>query len=387
MTHHTEGEAKSMGSLKEWFTSSKAVFSMLLVQVFVTGMQLLSRVILVHGSSICALIAYRHIVAAICVAPFALYFERGHQKKFSCKVWFWLFINALLGMILAQGLFYYGLRDTSATYSANFLNLIPIFTFVTSVICRIENLGLQTRAGKAKSVGAVLCVGGALVTSLYKGKEFYIDHHSHHTRSSVVAAHTTHMLCGSFFLIGSCFSYTAWFIAQVMLLRVFPLRYWGTMLTCTVAAIQAAIIGALLDSSKASWKLELNLQLITILYSGALATAASFCLLSYAIMAKGPSFPPMFNPLSLFFVALSETFVLGQPLGVGTLVGMVLIITGLYFFLWGKKNDTQHLPGQIAAAAKGSTIMSDELTGPQSTSTVMPSSSPVNTVVLEIEKQ
>ncbi|XP_020205504.1 WAT1-related protein At5g64700 isoform X2 [Cajanus cajan] len=369
-----------MRTMKEWFTTSKAVLSMLLVQVIGTGMQLLSRVILVEGSSICALIAYRHVVAAICVAPFALYFERDRTKKFSCRVLFWLFINALMGMALAQGLFYYGLRDTSATYSANFLNLIPIFTFFTSIICRMENLVLQTRAGKAKCVGAILCVGGALVTGLYKGKQFSIDHHSHHLQ---IAAHRTHMLRGSFFLIGSCFSYTAWFIAQVMLLKVFPLRYWGTMLTCIVAAIQAAIMGVFIDSNKASWRLNWNLQLITILYSGALNTAASFCLLSWAIMAKGPTYPPIFNPLCLIFVALSEAIVLGQPLGVGMLVGMVLIITGLYFFLWGKKNDTQHLPQPIVAAVEGSTVMAD---GPQSTCTVIQSSSPINAVVLEIEK-
>ncbi|TKY56413.1 WAT1-related protein [Spatholobus suberectus] len=384
---HTEGatEAKRMRTLKEWFTSSQALLSMLLVQVFVTGMQLLSRVILVHGSFICALIAYRHIVAAICVAPFALYFERGRPKKFTWKIWFWLFINALMGMTLAQGLFYYGLRDTSATYSANFLNLIPISTFFTSIICRMEKLGLQTWAGKAKSIGAILCVGGALVTSLYKGKEFYLGHHSHHAQTAVVA-HKTHMLRGTFFLVGSCFSYTAWFIVQVKLLKVFPLKYWGTMLACVVAAIQSAIIGVFIDSSKAAWRLEWNLQLITIVYSGALATAASFCLLSWAISVKGPTYPPVFNPLALIFVALSEAIILGQPLGVGTLLGMVLIIMGLYSFLWGKKNDTQRLPQPNVAVGEGSTRMADGLTSAQSTSTVVPTASPTNTVVLEIEK-
>jgi len=63
-------------SMKEWFISSQALLSMLLVQIFATGIQLLSRVILVQGTFIFALIAYRHIVAAVCVTPFALYFER-----------------------------------------------------------------------------------------------------------------------------------------------------------------------------------------------------------------------------------------------------------------------------------------------------------------------
>ncbi|KAH1245661.1 putative calcium-binding protein [Glycine max] len=55
-----------MKIVKEWFKWSQTVLSMLLVQVFATGMQILSRVILVEGTFIFALIAYRHAVAAIC---------------------------------------------------------------------------------------------------------------------------------------------------------------------------------------------------------------------------------------------------------------------------------------------------------------------------------
>ncbi|XP_027333768.1 WAT1-related protein At1g09380-like [Abrus precatorius] len=313
---------------------------MLLVQVFATVMQILSKITLVQGTFVFALLAYRHVVSAICVAPLALYFER-EQIKFNCKVWFWLFVSAL-GIIMAQGLFYYGLRDTSATYSGNFLNLIPICTFLTSIICRIEKLELQSKSGKGKCIGTILCVGGALVCSLYKGKKFDLAHHTNHHHIAV-AAHEAHMLRGTFFLICSCFSFTAWFIVQVKLLKVFPLRYWGTMLTCVMAAIQSAITGIIIDCSKDAWKLEWNLQLITIFYTGVLGTAATFCILSWVITLKGPTYPAMFNPLALIFVAISEAILLGEPLKVGTLLGMVLIIVGLYSFLWGKKNEKQYL--------------------------------------------
>lgn len=71
------GNRNSMRSeMKEWLRSSQALQSMLLVQLFATGMQILSRVILVQGTFIFALIAYRNLVAAVFVAPFALYLER-----------------------------------------------------------------------------------------------------------------------------------------------------------------------------------------------------------------------------------------------------------------------------------------------------------------------
>jgi len=89
----------------------------------------------------------------------------------------------------------------------------------------MENLRIGTWGGRAKCIGAIMCVGGALATSLYKGKEFYIGHHHHHSHHSseisAVAAHKTHMLRGTFFLVGACCSYTAWFILQVCLFSLF----------------------------------------------------------------------------------------------------------------------------------------------------------------------
>lgn len=49
-----------------------------------------------------------------------------------------------------------------------------------------------------------------------------------------------------------------------------------------------------------------------------MATAATFCLLSWTITIKGPTYPPIFNPLALVFVAIMEAIVLGEPLRVGT---------------------------------------------------------------------
>ena len=55
---------------------ARVLLGMLVVQVIAAGLQLLSRVILSEGTFIFALLTYRNILAALCVAPFALYFER-----------------------------------------------------------------------------------------------------------------------------------------------------------------------------------------------------------------------------------------------------------------------------------------------------------------------
>lgn len=74
--------AMAMAATDEWLKKKKRMedgrvgIGMLVVQMIATGLQLLSRVILNQGSFVFAYMFYRHLVGALCVAPFALFFER-----------------------------------------------------------------------------------------------------------------------------------------------------------------------------------------------------------------------------------------------------------------------------------------------------------------------
>ncbi|XP_057471231.1 WAT1-related protein At5g64700-like [Actinidia eriantha] len=345
----------------------KEVMGMLMVQVFGTGLQLLSKVILSQGTFILSLIAYRHVVGTLCVAPFAFFREKGKVKELNWSICFWLFMNALTGISMAMGFFYYGLRDTTATYATNFLNLIPIVTFIFSTIAGSEKLRLSTKAGKVKIAGAILCFAGALTIGLYKGKTFYIGHHSnqHHTIAKKVKHNWAR---GTTFLVCSILSYATWFLVQVKLFRLFPYKFWATVFTCIIASFQSAVLGICINRNMSSWRLEWNLQLVTIVYSGVLATAASFVLISWAVAKRGPTYPSMFNPLSLIFVAITEALFLGEPINVGSLIGISLIITGLYSFLWGMSKESKEPSISKAVVAESVTM--------QSTAVVLSTASP-----------
>ncbi|KAL0304512.1 UNVERIFIED_CONTAM: WAT1-related protein [Sesamum radiatum] len=145
-----------MMMMKKWMMDGRVGVGMVVVQAITTGLQLLARVILSEGTFVFALMAYRHLLAAFALLPFALYFERGAVKKLSIAAFFWVFMVALTGISMTLGLFYYGLKDTTATYASNFLNLIPLITFLFSTILRIEALGLDSRAGKMLLVEMLL---------------------------------------------------------------------------------------------------------------------------------------------------------------------------------------------------------------------------------------
>lgn len=65
-----------MELIKGLVESSRVAMGLLIGEVLAAGLQLLSKVIISEGTFLFALMAYRHLVAAFCVVPLALYFER-----------------------------------------------------------------------------------------------------------------------------------------------------------------------------------------------------------------------------------------------------------------------------------------------------------------------
>ncbi|KAM7467613.1 hypothetical protein LguiB_015175 [Lonicera macranthoides] len=262
---------------------------LLIGEVLAAGLQLLSKVIISEGTFLFALMAYRHLAAALCVVPLALYFERGNVMKMSWSACLWLFMVALTGISMGLGFFYYGQTDTTATYATNFLNLIPIVTFLFSAILRIERLRVCTRAGEIKIGGAILCLGGALTISLYRGTTLHIGPHIKYDGAIKGPQHNYKR--GTLFLVASILSYATRFIMQ-----------------------------------------------------GALVTIVTSCLVLWAVEKRGPTYPSMFNPLSLILVAVAEALFLHQDITVGSLLGMSFVIVGLYLFLWAKDKEIMAPP-------------------------------------------
>ncbi|XP_031497756.1 WAT1-related protein At5g07050-like [Nymphaea colorata] len=314
---------------------------MVLVQVFMTGMLLLSKLCLDEGMNIFALLAYRHLVAAAFLAPFAYFCDRDQVKRLTCAALGWIFVCALSGITIGMGFYYYGLLCTSTTFAATFLNLIPVLTFIFAVVLRMENICLKTRAGVVKVGGTVVCVMGAMLATLYKGTSVKLLSslwHTHHT--SAVRLAKTDWTRGAMMLVVSSISYSAWFIAQVKLFKMFPARYLANTLICLIGSLQSAVIGFALERDLAMWKIGPDLQLLTIVYSGVFTSGATFCLTSWCVSKKGPIYAAMFSPLLLVLACISGSIFLGERLYIGSMLGSVLIVGGLYAYLWGKRKES-----------------------------------------------
>uniref|UniRef100_A0A0D3HBC8 WAT1-related protein n=1 Tax=Oryza barthii TaxID=65489 RepID=A0A0D3HBC8_9ORYZ len=180
--------------------------------------------------------------------------------------------------------------------------------------------------GVLKIVGVLLSVGGTMVVSLYKGKSLHLWNSILQHQNEQTTKTATNQLRGTILLVASSFAYACWYLVQSKVLKVYPYKYWSSMITCLVGGFQAAFVGIILRRHKSAWKLGWDLNLVTVVYSGALATAGKYSLNSWAVAKRGPAYPPMFNPLSVVFTVVLDSVFMGDDVTVGRSVAIICTI-------------------------------------------------------------
>nr|AFK38288.1 unknown [Lotus japonicus] len=159
----------------------KPTLLMVAVQIVFAGVNVLYKLAVNDGMNLRVVIAYRFIFATAFIAPLALILERKNRSKMTWMVLFQSFLCGLFGGALSQNFYLESLALTSVTFASAMSNLTPAITFIIAACFGLESLNLNTVAGKAKIVGTIIGIGGAMVLTLVKGMEIKIGsfHHVH----------------------------------------------------------------------------------------------------------------------------------------------------------------------------------------------------------------
>ncbi|KAH0863480.1 hypothetical protein HID58_080691 [Brassica napus] len=116
---------------------------------------------------------------------------------------------------------------------------------------------------------------------------------------------------------------------------------YTTSWTCFMATVASFLMAlALGNTDLHSWELDSSLKLSCCIYSG-LQLAVLFFLQAWCVSRKGPLFSALFNPLSTVIVTFFGALYLKEKTYLGSLLGALAIILGLYIVLWGKSEDYQ----------------------------------------------
>ncbi|XP_039022844.1 WAT1-related protein At3g30340-like [Hibiscus syriacus] len=348
----------SMAELKscnEWYP----FIVMIAVDFSFAVVNILLKKVLDDGMNHLVLITFRLSISTIFLAPIGYFWERNSRPKLTPRILCYLFCIAIVGASLTQYFFLLGIQYTSATFACAFINMVPVTTFIMALPFRIETVNLRSNSGRGKILGSVICVGGALLLTLYKGRPLFKHPHSYAMAPTVSNAvklsssrRAERWTIGCLALIVGTLLWSSWFIIQSYVGRRYPCQFSSTAIMSFFGAIQSAALSLLINRDLSMWALKGKAEIITVLYAGMIGSGLSFVGMAWCVKKRGPVFTAAFSPLVQIMAAMFDIPILHEQLNLGSLLGSIVVIVGLYVLLWGKNREMQNCISKIAQQAK-----------------------------------
>ncbi|XP_010553571.1 PREDICTED: WAT1-related protein At3g30340-like [Tarenaya hassleriana] len=328
---------------------SSPFLTMVVVNFGFSLMNVLLKKVLDMGLSPLVFVTYRLLVSTIFLAPVGFFWERQSRPKLTLQILFSLFCSAVVGTSVTQYLFLLGIQYTSATFACAFVNLTPVLTFIMALPFGLERVNIRSNTGRAKVVGTVVCVGGAMLLTLYRGAPLFGNRSSDDvsvretrliTTSSKGRPSGERWSLGTVALVVGSFLWSSWFLVQSKVSQRYPCQCSSTAIISFFGSIQSALLCLATSGWKPSaWALKGTLEILTVLYAGIVGSGLCYVGMSWCVKKRGPVFTAAFSPLIQIMAALIDIPFLHEQLHLGSLLGSMIVIIGLYTLLWGKRKE------------------------------------------------
>jgi len=307
---------------------------MVLVQLFYALVDVALKTASGLGMRPIVFVAYRQGIAAATLLLASLAARGCTLRPMAVGAWaFALIFAASLATATGQYFYLQGLLLASPSMARATTNLAPGITFAIAAVIGLEKVDIRSLRSVAKIVGTAICLAGAVFMAFFKGPKLL---------GAVLVSATGDWVKGGIYLVGNAVCFSIWYIIQVPVCKSYldPLSLATWM--CFLATLQCAVMAFFLEPNYLQiWKLNSFWEFPCILYGGVFASGANFFLQSWCISVKGPLYSAIFTPLSAVITAILSTLFLHEELHIGSILGAITIIAGLYVVLWGKADDVK----------------------------------------------
>ncbi|XP_022773703.1 WAT1-related protein At5g40240-like isoform X2 [Durio zibethinus] len=295
--------------------------AMVAVECTNVGLNILFKAATLKGMSYYIFITYSYAMGALLLLPLSFIFSR----------------------FLAQICAYKGIDYSSPTLASALGNLTPAFTFILAILYRLERVALRSLTSRAKIMGTVTSISGALLVVLYKGPKVFSS--PPWTSSSVLLewpleSSESNWVIGGMLLAVAYLLFSFWYIIQIQVLEMYPAELIVAFFYNLCAAIISAPVSFIAESDLSSWRLRPSIAVIAVLYSGVFSSFSSLVII-WTLHVKGPVYVAIFSPLSIAIAAFMSAIFLGDSLHIGSIIGAVIISMGFYAVIWGQAKEEE----------------------------------------------
>uniref|UniRef100_M8B1S9 WAT1-related protein n=1 Tax=Aegilops tauschii TaxID=37682 RepID=M8B1S9_AEGTA len=353
-----------------------------IIQVIATGMLVTSKAAYNQGFNTYVFVFYRQAAASLLLLPLAIVLESkgtmhaskvddelqtdsqekhtvnvvpvAHEAVPLCLIRLFVYAQQIRDEWLIDifrttfslNLYNVSLKLTSATVGSATSNSMPVVTFIIALLLRMEVVKLRSPSGIAKVAGVGLCLAGVLAIAFYVGPS--LDPVNHHRAFAVANgeadAKRGTWIMGTLLMVLVNVTWSLWIVLQAALLKEFPHKLLVTATQCAFSAGQCFVVAAVAERDFSRWQLGFDVTLVAVLYTGFVVTGVSYYLQAWCADMRGPVFLAVWNPLCFVFTIFCSSFFLGEIVHLGSILGGILLVGGLYSVLWGKSKENRTGP-------------------------------------------
>ncbi|XP_022862128.1 WAT1-related protein At4g01440-like isoform X2 [Olea europaea var. sylvestris] len=321
------------------------VFIMIAIDLAFAISNILLKKVVTDGMDHLVFITYRQSISTIFLSPLAFFLERKSRPKLTSSILCHLFLSAIAGASLTQYLFLVGIEYTSATFACAFVNMVPVVTFLMALPFRLESINLKYSSGRAKVIGTLVCLGGAILLTVYRGIPLVHFSGSQHVTQSIKLSsskRSERWTIGSLAMLAGTFLWSSWFLLQANIGNRYPCQYSSTAIMTFFSAVQSALFSLSINRNHSIWYLDRKTDIIAVIYAGMVGSGLCIVGMSWCVKKRGPVFTAAFSPLVQIMAAMFDVPILHEQLHLGSLIGSITVMAGLYMLLWGKNKEMKN---------------------------------------------
>lgn len=155
------------GTTPRWWEDAAISLGLVGVQLAGAAYMVVLTPILALGLDPLFLVTFGSLCTGILTFPFAFNLERKKwPSQLSNRLVLQFVLLSLGGVTLFQALMLHGMKMTSPAIASAMPNLAPGFIFVVAGCLRFERVDFRCHYTRAKILGTLLCLGGAITMSI-----------------------------------------------------------------------------------------------------------------------------------------------------------------------------------------------------------------------------
>ncbi|MCL7026535.1 hypothetical protein MKW94_018082 [Papaver nudicaule] len=316
--------------------------AMVLMEGITVGLTIMTKTVMARGMSPFVFIAYTNVASSILLLPSFFFFHRPRESFFNLSLLSKFFFLGLIGVTLAQNFAFMGLNYSSPIVVATMANQLPGFSFLFSIVLRFGQVEFNRPSTRAKSIGTMVSMAGAVFVAVYKGPALWkpaltISSSLPPWPLFIFGSTPESWILGCILLAGATLCASVWNIIQITTVQEFPDARTIVTLYSLFGTAQCVIISVIAERNLSAWVITDAMEISNILLSALFGSIIRSYVQGWCVRREGgPLFIAMFKPFTVFIAVSLGFLFFGHTFHFGSVIGSFIAAMGYYCSMWGQ---------------------------------------------------